>query len=46
MFLFYIFVLITEVRGEVYNLYGVGGQAYALEISIGHPPQKVQNIKK
>lgn len=24
-----------------YNLYGDAGQAYALQVNIGHPPQKV-----
>lgn len=27
--------------GDEYNLFGDAGQAYSVEVNIGHPPQKV-----
>lgn len=32
---------VSKIIAEEYNLYGDAGQAYALEVNIGHPHQKV-----
>lgn len=42
---FLLFVIFYKTSCEDFNLYGEAGQAYALEIEIGHPPQKVSIIK-
>lgn len=39
----YIFILLSGCFGEKYNLYGDAGQAYAVEVNLGHPYQKVVN---
>lgn len=44
MKLFYLFKIawwFCVVGGEEYNLFGDAGQAYSLEIYMGHPKQKV-----
>ncbi|CAH0719949.1 unnamed protein product, partial [Brenthis ino] len=38
---FLLFVILCKSSCEDFNLYGEAGQAYALEIEIGHPPQKL-----
>lgn len=38
---FFLFTVLNKSTCEDFNLYGDAGQAYALEIEIGHPPQKV-----
>lgn len=38
---FFLFIIVNKSTCEDFNLYGDAGQAYALEIEIGHPPQKV-----
>lgn len=35
------FACVTKITAEKYNLYGEAGQAYALEVNLGHPHQKV-----
>lgn len=39
-----LFILLSGSFGEEYNLYGEAGQAYAVEVSLGHPHQKVTFI--
>ncbi|XP_045532454.1 beta-secretase 1-like [Pieris brassicae] len=38
---FQVFFFINYIYCEEFNLYGEAGQAYALVINIGHPPQKL-----
>lgn len=38
---FFVLAIVTAASCEEYNLYGEAGQAYALEIEVGHPQQKV-----
>lgn len=38
---FQVFLFVNYIYCEEFNLYGDAGQAYALPIIIGHPPQKV-----
>lgn len=37
----FLFILLSGSFAEEYNLYGEAGQAYAIEINVGHPNQKV-----
>ncbi|XP_045499289.1 beta-secretase 1-like [Colias croceus] len=44
IFLYVVFqfsLLINYIYCEEFNLFGDAGQAYALEVNIGHPPQKL-----
>lgn len=38
---FFVLLIVSVTSCEEYNLYGDAGQAYAFEIDIGHPKQKV-----
>lgn len=37
----FLFILLNGSFGEEYNLYGEAGQAYAVEVNLGHPHQQV-----
>ncbi|XP_045769653.1 beta-secretase 1-like [Maniola jurtina] len=38
---FFLLVILSTTSCEEFNLYGEAGQAYALEIDVGHPQQKL-----
>uniref|UniRef100_A0A1E1WAL9 Peptidase A1 domain-containing protein n=1 Tax=Pectinophora gossypiella TaxID=13191 RepID=A0A1E1WAL9_PECGO len=40
-FAIFLFVFLSKCYGEEYNLSGEAGQAYAIEINVGHPHQKL-----
>lgn len=42
----FLFILLSGSFCEEYNLYGEAGQAYAVEIGVGHPHQKVNKVFK
>ncbi|XP_063535017.1 beta-secretase 1-like [Cydia strobilella] len=37
---FVVFVSLSYTLGEEFNLFGGAGQAYSVEVNLGHPPQK------
>ncbi|XP_047990585.1 beta-secretase 1-like isoform X2 [Leguminivora glycinivorella] len=39
---FLVLVSLSYTLGEEFNLFGDAGQAYSVEVNLGHPPQKVQ----
>ncbi|OWR52353.1 beta-secretase 1 [Danaus plexippus plexippus] len=41
---FFVLLIVSVTSCEEYNLYGDAGQAYAFEIDIGHPKQKLNVI--